>query len=98
MLTCIRDWWGTELPDSDQTGHHICGQCNESIFVSTEDYQLEGDNKIFNVSEESSREKAYLFKSQTLELQAFTMQIEQGVLLTGNLPQDIVFLRENLMS
>ena len=36
---------------------------NESIFVSTEDYSLGGDNESFEVPEESSSESASLFRS-----------------------------------
>jgi len=55
----------TELPDDDQTGHQIYSQCGESIFVTTESYPLRGSNENFEVSEESSKEKALLFKLWT---------------------------------
>jgi len=53
----------TELLNSNQTGYHICNQRSESIFVSTEDYPLGGGNEKFEVSEESIRERASLFRS-----------------------------------
>ena len=55
----------TEPPDGNQTGHHIHTQCDESVFVSTEDYILAGDNEDFEVSEESFRGRTFLFCSWT---------------------------------
>ena len=44
----------TELPDGDQTEHHIRSQCNGSVFISTEDYPLGDGNENFEISEKSS--------------------------------------------
>jgi len=55
----------TDLPDGDQTGHHIRSQCGESVSVCTEDYLFAGRNGDFEVSEESSGERNFLFRSWT---------------------------------
>ena len=47
----------------DQTEHHIRNQCSESVFVSTKDYPLGSGNEDFEVPEESSRERASLFRN-----------------------------------
>ena len=52
----------TELPDSDQTGHHLHNQHGGSVFISTKDYQL-GGNEDLEVSKESSMERTFLFRS-----------------------------------
>ena len=37
----------TDLPDGDQTGHHIRSQCGESVFLSIEDCSLGGGDEDF---------------------------------------------------
>ena len=53
----------TELPDGDQTEHHIRSQRGKSVFVSTDDYPFGVDNEDFEVPEENSREGASFFRS-----------------------------------
>jgi len=61
ILGCTGYWWKTELPDNDQIGYHIRSPHSELVFISTEDYPLEGGNKNFEISEESSKYRASLF-------------------------------------
>jgi len=47
----------------DHIGYHFRSQYSESVFFSIEDYLLGDGNEDFEVSEESSKESASLFRS-----------------------------------
>ena len=96
ILRGTGDYEEIELPEGDQIGHHIRSQCSESVFVSTEDYLLRGGNEDFEIHEESSMERASLFRSWTHQTSwLFRCRLDSAFLIGQ--PQDIVcFFKETL--